>query len=114
VKVSLGKVGAVVMGGLLLAWGLALFVGLPFLYAKKVEALVGQPLEVVRRELGPPKQEWTAAAFACAPGWSCAGAARGGPVLLYADPSQAWYLYFDGVGTLAAVEKSLAPDAGGT
>jgi hypothetical protein len=112
VKVSFGKIGAVVMGGLLLAWGLALFVGLPFLYAKKVEALVGQPLEVVRRELGPPKQEWTAAAFTCAPAWACMGATRGGPVLLYADPSQAWYLYFDGKGALVAVEKSLAPDAG--
>jgi hypothetical protein len=112
VKLSLGKLGAVVMGSLLLAWGLALFVGLPFLYSKKVEALVGQPLEVVRRELGPPRQEWTAPAFACAPAWRCSGGARGGPVLLYADPSQAWYLYFDGKGALAAVEKSVAPDAG--
>jgi hypothetical protein len=112
VKLTAAKIGAGVMAALLVLWGLALFVGLPFLYAKKVEALVGQPLDTVRQELGAPKQEWTPERFACAAGWVCAGPPRGGPVLLYADPTQGWYLYFDSKGTLAAVERSAAPDGG--
>jgi hypothetical protein len=100
------------MGGLLVLWGLALFVGLPFLYGKKVDALVGQPLAVVEGELGPAKREWTTGDFACDPHWPCSGVAKGGTVLLYADPSQSWYLYFDEAGLLRSVERSAGPDAG--
>ena len=111
-KVTRAKVAALGMAALLLLWGAALFLGLPFLYAKKVEALAGQPLETVRSQLGGPKAEWPPEAFACSSAWPCSGAARGGPVLLYADGSQGWYLYFDSGGKLAQVEKSLRPDAG--
>jgi hypothetical protein len=107
VKLTRARVFAIVMGSLLLLWGAALFLGLPFLYAKKVEALVGQDLLTVRQELGAPKQEWAPADYTRGP-------ARGGPVLLYADKEQGqgWYLYFDESGKLTAFERPDVPDAG--
>ncbi len=97
------------LGGFLVLWGAALFFGLPYLYGKKVEALVGQPVEVVERELGPPKRTWPDAVQACAETGHCR--AGKGPVLLYSDGEQGFYLWFD-QGKLAAAERYGAPDAG--
>src|SRR5881394_640920 len=89
------RVVALLLGGLTLLWAAALFFGLPFFYSKKVDALVGQEMGVVSQELGVPKRRWEPNAFSCEPAWPCKGAAKGGPVLLYAGDTQAWYLYFD-------------------
>jgi hypothetical protein len=79
-------------------WGLALFVGLPFLYGKKVSALVGQPASTVRQELGPPKDERQLP--------------DGGRVLRYADGEQGWFLVIGDGQRLVAVRRYGAPDAG--
>jgi hypothetical protein len=99
VNVSPAKIGATVMAGGFVLWGLALFVGLPFLYGKKVEALVGQPAETVRRELGPPKAELPDG--------------DGGRLFEYAEGDQGWYLTFDATGKLrGARRRGPAGDAG--
>ncbi|MFZ5470412.1 MAG: hypothetical protein ACOZIN_13325 [Myxococcota bacterium] len=105
------KLAAAVLGGLVLLWALALFVGMPWLHTQKVENLVGQPLTLVLEQLGPPTREWTAESFACASQFPCVAAnARGGPVLLYSDGrSQAWYLYFDAHRKLTGTEASRPP-----
>jgi hypothetical protein len=111
VKLNTSKLAAVVLGGLAAIWFVLLFVGLPFLYGRKVDALVGQPEAVVRRELGPPTREWSASEFQCDPTLPCQQVPQGGPVFLYAEKSgaQGWYLYFDGQQVLRALEKSKAP-----
>jgi hypothetical protein len=110
------KAVAVVLASFAVLWALFLFFGLPFIYGKKVEALVGQPRAVIDEQLGTPTREWPPSAFACDPLFACDAAKQaGGPVLLYADPktTQAWYLYFDGKGALAAVQRSVSPDYDG-
>ena len=98
------KLAALILGGLALLWAVALFVGFPMLYARKVEALLGQDLETVRGQLGPPTQEWDAG-FRCAPSLPCSPSkAQGGPVFLYSDGAQGWYLYFDKGERLVATE----------
>jgi hypothetical protein len=101
---------------LAVGWAIFLFAGMPFIYGKKVEALVGQPRSVIDDQLGKATREWPPDGFACDPRFSCDSAkARGGPVLLYADNvnTQAWYLYFDPQGSLAAVQRSVSPDYDG-
>jgi hypothetical protein len=96
--VTPARVGAGLMALGLALWGLALFVGLPFLYGKKVGALVGQTLATVRQELGAPKDERRLP--------------DGGLVLHYADGEQGWFLVFGDGQRLAAVRHYGAPDAG--
>jgi hypothetical protein len=106
-----GKIAAVVMAGLALMWMGALFFGLPFLYGRRVEALVGQEVATVREQLGAPIQEWEGPNFTCQAAFPCSGPPAGGPVYLYAPPdrSQALYLYFDRERRLARVERSGEP-----
>ncbi len=108
------KLAALLLGGLALLWAAALFLGFPLIYGKRVEGLVGHPLATVRQQLGPPTREWDTANFACDPGFPCTLAKKGdGPVWLYSDGNQAWYLYFD-AGKLAQLEavRPGAEDAG--
>lgn len=109
------KLAALILGGLALLWALALFVGIPFLYGRKVEALVGQNRATVESQIGPPSREWAPSTFSCDPRFPCVKEnARGGPVLLYTDGSQGWYLYFDSTGKLALTEVVRPRADGGT
>ncbi len=112
------RLAAIVLGSFAALWAMALFFGIPFLYGKKVEALVGHPLATVRGQLGPPTREWESANFCCDPGFPCDPAKlSGGPVQMYSDGSQAWYLYFDRAALLAQLElvrPGGIPDAGQT
>jgi hypothetical protein len=107
-KLNTSKLAAIVLGSLAAVWASALFLGLPFLYGRKVDALVGHPVTTVREQLGPPTREWPAEQFSCDTGLPCTGSPQGGPVMLYADRSQGWYLYFDHENVLRALEKSSA------
>ena len=99
------KLAAIILGGLALLWAAALFFGIPFLYGRKVEALLGQDAQTVRGQLGPPSKELSTTPFACDPKFPCTpGKLRGGPVWLYESSDQAWYLYLDAAGKLAALE----------
>jgi hypothetical protein len=100
-----GRLAAVAMGGVALLWAAMLFLGIPLLYGKKVEALVGQPREVVEGQLGPPTRVWSANEFSCDQRFPCdPSLARGGSVSMYSDGKQAWYLYFDADEKLAQLE----------
>ena len=99
------KAAALLLGTLAFAWALALFFGFPFLYGKKVEALRGQSEATVRAELGPPTRTWDSAGFSCDLGFPCTIAkVQPGPVWMYSDGHQAWYLYFDGSARLVDLE----------
>lgn len=86
------------------AWLLVLTQGLGWMYGQKVRALVGQPITVVEKELGPPTRDWGQTGFECAAPYPCQSPAHGGPVFLYADGRRGYYLYFDGQKVLAEVE----------
>jgi hypothetical protein len=105
-KVNTSRLAAIVLGGLAVLWAFALFFGLPYLYSRKVDHLVGQPLLTVQEQLGPPTRQWETPTFACDPSLPCTGKPQGGPVLLYASRDQAWYLYFDGGNILRTLERS--------
>jgi hypothetical protein len=106
VKINTSKLAALILGGFALLWALALFVGLPFIYSKKIDALIGQPLLTVKEQLGAPTHEWEPAQFRCEAALPCTGQSLGGPVLLYAERTQGWYLYFDSGNVLRSLEKS--------
>src|SRR6185436_17123947 len=106
------RIVAAVLAAFAIGWAVFLFAGMPFIYGKKVEALVGQPRAVIDEQLGKATREWPADGFACDPRFRCdSSKTRGGAVLLYADNvnTQAWYLYFDQQGSLAAVQRSVSP-----
>jgi hypothetical protein len=106
------RIAAVVIGALAILWGLMLFVYTPMLFARKIEGLLGHDIGTVREQLGPATKEWLPADFVCEPKFPCNTAnAQGGDVLMYSDGNQAWYLYFDATGKLAALEP-VRPDAG--
>lgn len=106
-RLNTSKLAAVILATLALGWAAVLFIGLPAVYSRKVEALVGHPRETVERELGLPTRTWEPEEFACDPRLPCEGTALGGPVFLYAEAHQGWYLYFDQAGTLRAAKRSV-------
>lgn len=103
-----GKWAAAILALLCGLWFLALFVGLPHIYSKKVHALMGQPKAVVESALGSPVQTWSAGDFASAPGFPAESKPAGGPVYLYVDSQakQGYYLFFDSGGSLVGLESS--------
>jgi hypothetical protein len=101
---SRSQVAVVVVAALAALWVAGLSFGLSFLYGEKVSALVGHSRRLVEKELGPPTQDWGPMDFECAAEFPCQGAARGGPVFLYAEGRRGYYLYFDRSEELVAVQ----------
>lgn len=97
-KLSRARIGAIGIAVGIALWGAALFLGLPFLYSRKVQALIGQPVDVVRRELGPPKTE--------------RDIPDAGLVFEYSEGEQGWRLTFDASGKLVSTERYGNADAG--
>ena len=107
-RLAVGLIVALTVG-----WAVVLFWGLPFLYGRKVTALVGHDEDTVRQELGPPTRAWDSPDFVCDRPQGCGGQSAGGPVWLYADGEQHWYLFFDAKGRLAmASPQGVGLDAG--
>jgi hypothetical protein len=102
-RLTRGRIAALIMGAAFVGWGFALFFGFPHLYGRKLRELRGQDVLTVTQQLGPPTREWKDD-FACDPAWPCQGSSLGGTVLLYAEPSEAWYLYFDTDGKFRKLE----------
>lgn len=73
---------------------------------RDVVRLAGEPIEVVRAELGVPTKEWSSESFQCAPAWPCHGEPKGGAILLFSKWDRGWYLYFDRDGRLRTIEPT--------
>ena len=98
------QVAVLALASLAALWVVGLIFGLSFLYARKVNALVGQTRKVVEHELGPPTHDWASMDFTCAAEFPCSGQAAGGPVFLYQEGRRGYYLYFDRAEELVSVQ----------